>query len=76
MTRIERIVALQDQYEDLEEDLAYADTRDERQRIARELDEVIDRLHDLGQLRLEPGREIGPACPASVPLRLAFAVRF
>ena len=51
MTRIERIVALQDQYEDLEEDLAYADTRDERQRIARELDEVIDRLHDLGQLR-------------------------
>ena len=59
MTRIERIVALQDQYEDLEEGLAYADTRDERRRIARELDDVIARLHDLGQL----GRVTGPARP-------------
>ena len=47
MTRVERICALRDEYEDLEESYAFEANRHEREHIAADMADVIERLHEL-----------------------------
>ncbi len=60
MTRIERILALEDVYCDLQESYAYADSHDERENIATSMAGVLDELHDLGILK---------RCRVNVPVK-------